>query len=39
VTDHDHVRTMVKGMGWLIPGKVKAFPLAARADAEAWVTA
>jgi hypothetical protein len=39
VTDHDHVRTMVKGMGWLIPGKVKAFPLDARADAEAWVTA
>ncbi|HEY7478211.1 MAG TPA: STAS/SEC14 domain-containing protein [Actinomycetota bacterium] len=39
VTDHDHVRTMVKGLGWLIPGKVKVFPLSARSDAESWVTA
>jgi hypothetical protein len=39
VTDLDHVRKLVKGAGWAVPGKMKLFSNAQRREAEAWVSA
>ncbi len=39
VTDLDHVRKLVKGVGWSIPGEMRLFSNAQRAEAEAWVSA
>jgi hypothetical protein len=38
VTDTDWVRHAVKGLGWMIPGDVKVYPVAELADAKAWVS-
>lgn len=38
VSDHDWVRHTVDVFGYLIPGKVRTFPLAEEADASEWVT-
>lgn len=37
VTDHDAYRRLFKGVGFLIPAKVKVFDLAALEEAKAWV--
>jgi hypothetical protein len=37
VTDHDAYRRLVNGFGFLIPGEVRVFPVAALEDAKAWV--
>ena len=39
VTDLDHVRKLVKGAGWAIPGETKLFSNVQRAEAQAWVSA
>lgn len=39
VTDVDHVRKQVRRAGWLVPGEMKLFSNAQRAEAEAWVSA
>ncbi len=39
VTDNGTYQGMVKAFGFLMPGKVKVFPLAERDAAVAWVTA
>ena len=39
VTDLDHVRKLVKGAGWAVPGEMKLFSNAQRAEAESWVSA
>jgi hypothetical protein len=39
VTDLDHVRKQVKDAGRLVPGEMKLFSNAERAEAEAWVSA
>ena len=39
VTDNTGYRRAVKVFGFLMPGEVKVFTLAERADAEAWVAA
>ena len=39
VTDLDQVRRLVKGAGWAIPGEMKLFSNAQRAEAEEWVSA
>ncbi|MCJ7795187.1 MAG: STAS/SEC14 domain-containing protein [Thermoleophilia bacterium] len=39
VTDLDHVRKLVKGAGWAVPGEMKLFSNAQRREAEAWVSA
>jgi len=39
VTDLEHMRTVVRHGGWLIPGEVKLFSNEQRAEAEAWVSA
>jgi len=39
VTDLDHVRKQVKRAGWLVPGEMKLFSNARRAEAQAWVSA
>jgi hypothetical protein len=39
VTDLDHVRKQVKRAGWLVPGEMKLFSNAQRAEAEAWASA
>ena len=39
VTDLDHIRKQVKRAGWLIPGEMRLFSNAQRAQAEAWVSA
>ena len=39
VTDLDHIRKQVKHAGWLIPGEMKLFSNAQRAEAETWVSA
>ena len=39
VTDLDHVRKQVKRAGWLVPGEMKLFSNAQRAEAQAWVSA
>ena len=38
VTDLDHIRKQVKRAGWLVPGEMKLFSNAQRAEAEAWVS-
>jgi SpoIIAA-like len=38
VTDIAHFRTLVKGARWTLPGDLKLFPIAERAEAEAWVS-
>jgi hypothetical protein len=38
VTDRDWIRHTVNLFGYLMPGKVKVFPLADEADASEWVT-
>jgi hypothetical protein len=37
VSDHDWVRHLVGGFGWMIPGEFKTFPTAELADAKAWL--
>jgi len=39
VTDLDHIRKQVKRAGWLVPGEMKLFSNAQRAEAQAWVSA
>ena len=39
VTDLDHVRKQVKRVGWAVPGEMKLFSNAQRAEARAWVSA
>ncbi len=39
VTDLDHIRKQVKRAGWLVPGEMKLFSNAQRAEAKAWVSA
>jgi len=39
VTDLDHVRKLVRSAGWLVPGEMKLFSNAQRAEALAWVSA
>ena len=39
VTDHDVYRAMAGAIGFVMPGEVKAFPLAKLDDASAWVSA
>ena len=38
VTDHNGYRRSVKAFGFLMPGKVKVFPMAELDDAKAWVS-
>ena len=38
VTDLEYLRLMVKGAGWSVPGEMKLFTNAERAEAEAWVS-
>ena len=38
VTDIAHFRAIVKGAGWTLPGDLKLFSNAERAEAEAWVS-
>lgn len=38
VTDVPHVRALVKGAGWTLPGEVKLFSNAERAEAIDWVS-
>ena len=37
VTDKEWIRHSVNIFGYLIPGEIKAFPVAAEGDARAWV--
>ena len=37
VTDREWIAHGVKAFGWLLPGAVRVFPVAERADATAWV--
>jgi hypothetical protein len=37
VTDHEAYATLAKAMGFLMPGEVRAFPVADLAAARAWV--
>ena len=37
VTDVEWMRHMTSMFGWMTPGEVKHFPLAARTEAIAWV--
>jgi hypothetical protein len=39
VTDLDHIRKQVKRAGWLVPGEMKLFSNAQRAEAQRWVSA
>ena len=39
VSDREWVEHMVKGLGWMMPGKVRYFPLTQLADAKAWAAA
>jgi hypothetical protein len=39
VTDLDHIRKQVKRAGWLVPGEMRLFSNAQRAEALAWVSA
>jgi hypothetical protein len=38
VTDIRHFRALVKGAGWTLPGDLKLFSNAERAEAEAWAS-
>ena len=37
VTDIDHFRALVKGVGWTLPGELRLFSNAERSEAVAWV--
>lgn len=37
VSDHDAVRALVKAGGWSVPGELRLFSDAERAEAESWV--
>lgn len=37
VTDHDAYRRLFKGIGFLIPGKVRVFALAELDEAKSWI--
>jgi SpoIIAA-like len=37
VTDLRHLRALVKGAGWSLPGELKLFSTGKRAEAEAWI--
>jgi len=37
VTDREWIAHGVKAFAWLLPGEVRVFPVAERADATAWV--
>ena len=39
VTDLDHIRKQVKRVGWALPGEMKLFSNAQRAEAQAWASA
>ena len=39
VTDLDHIRKQVKRAGWAVPGEMKLFSNAQRAEAQTWVSA
>lgn len=39
VTDIGHIRALVKTAGWSVPGEMRLFSTAERADAESWVSA
>lgn len=39
VTDKEWIGHAVKAFGWLMPGEVRVFPTAERAEAEAWIIA
>jgi len=36
VTDHDWMRSALHALGWMVPGQVRAYPLAEREQAIAW---
>jgi hypothetical protein len=36
VSDHEWLNHAASGFGWMMPGKLKVFPLAERAEAIAW---
>jgi hypothetical protein len=38
VTDLNRIRRLVKAAGWSVPGQMKLFANAERAEAEAWVS-
>ena len=38
VTDLQRVGALVKGAGWSLPGELKLFATAERAEAEAWIS-
>ena len=38
VTDLKHFRALVRGAGWTLPGDMKLFSNAERAEAETWVS-
>lgn len=38
VTDVDWIDHALKAIGWMIPAKIRVFPIAERTAAEAWVT-
>ena len=38
VTDHRRIRRLVKAAGWSVPGEMRLFSNAERAEAEAWVS-
>jgi hypothetical protein len=39
VTDSDWMRHFVTAFGWMVPGEIKYFPMAQRADAVFWAAA
>jgi hypothetical protein len=39
VTDHEWMEHMMKGFGWMVPGKFRAFPTSELDAAKAWVAA
>jgi hypothetical protein len=39
VTDVEWIGHTVKAFGWMMPSEIRVFPVAERADAEAWVRA
>lgn len=39
VTDHDMYRTMIKGLGFLMPGEVKVFAVDEMEAAKEWIAA
>jgi hypothetical protein len=39
VTDTDWIRLAISAFGWLVPGEIRVFSTARRADAETWLAA